>query len=153
MRAETLPSAGPLLSRLLDAQALEARTVIYPALSACAEQVIGRVSELAGCILWPVGAAAERVAGAVTVVSKGKVETGTWNSEVDRRRVLVILVAGVSTLSLEAAIGQLRRRGALEVHGCGVAVEGAAELDALDSYTELSVDRLDSGIALLGDAA
>jgi hypothetical protein len=153
MKTKTLPSAGPLLIRLLDAQAVEAQAVAYPELSSCAEQVLDRARDIQGCLVWPVGAAAERVAGAVTLASKGEVETGTWNSEVDGRRVLVILVAGVSTLSLEAAVAQLRRRGALEVHGCGVTVDGAAELDALDSYTRLSIEPLGSALALLGDAA
>ena len=138
MRTATLQTAGPLLSRLLEAQAVEAEAVGYPALSTCAAQVVGRAREIADCLVWPVGAAAERVAGAATMASKGDVEMATWNSEVEGRRVLVILVAGVSTLSLEGAIAQLRRRGAIEVHGCGVAVAGASELDALDSYTELT---------------
>lgn len=153
MKPATLRLAGPLLSRLLEAQAVEAGAVGYPALGTCAGQVVERAREIADCLVWPVGAAAERVAGAVTVASKGDVELATWNSEVAGRRVLVILVAGVSTLSLEGAIAQLRRRGAIEVHGCGVAVAGATGLDALDSYTELTIGALDSGLALLGDAA
>jgi hypothetical protein len=153
MGTATLRSAGPLLSRLLEAQAVEAQTVAHPELRSCAEQVVDRARDIPDCLVWPVGAAAERVAGAVTLLSQGEVETGTWNSEVEGRLVLAILVAGVSTLSLEAAVAQLRRRGALEVHGCGVTVEGAAELEALDSYTELCLERSGSGLAFLDDAA
>lgn len=154
MSSETLQSAGPLLCRLLAAQDVEESVVGYPQLQIAANEVIRRSKEISDCIVWPIGGAAERVGAAVTLTARGAVEVGTWNTHIQGRRVLVIVVAAVSALSIEAAAAQLRRRGALEVHGWGVAVSGADRLTALDSYVGLEIEaQSPSVIALVGDAA
>jgi hypothetical protein len=133
---------------------VDRRAVGYAQLERAGLQVIRRAKKISGCLVWPVGEAAERVAAAVTLVSRGEIEVGAWNSPVEGRRVLVVVVAGVSALSLDGAAAQLRRRGALEVHGCGVAVNGADELDSLDTYTRLEIGaRTPSALALVDDAA
>jgi hypothetical protein len=154
MSATTLQSPGPLLARLLAAQQVEERAVSYAELERSADQLIARARDITECLVWPVGAAAERVAAAVTLRSRGDIEVGVWNTEVKGRRVLLFVVAGVSSLALEAAAAQLRRRGACEVHGCGVAVDGAKSLGVLKSYVQVDIDlNSRSAVALVGDAA
>jgi hypothetical protein len=66
----------------------------------------------------------------------------------------MLVIAGVSPMALATAATQLRRRGAHEAHGCGVAVDGAATASGLDSYTRLQLRPNGSTpFALAGDAA
>jgi predicted dinucleotide-utilizing enzyme len=154
MSDKTLQSAGPLLAGVLAAQELEEHAVRYPQLERIADQVIQRARELPHCVVWPIGAAAERVAAAVTLRSRGAVEVGAWNTDVAGRELLLVAVAAVSSLGVEAAAAQLRRRGAGRLHGCGVAVPGTDSVSILDSYTRLTVLVPTSApVALIDDAA
>jgi hypothetical protein len=153
MRAESLQEAGPLLEGLLEAQRLEEEVVGYSQITAVADAVIQRATELRNCLVWPVGAAAERVAGVVTARAREAVDVGSWNTPVEDRQVLLVAVAAVSPISLEAAADQLRLRGAAEVHACGVYVRGGARAIGLDSYKQLCSSSPRSPFALVGDAA
>lgn len=137
MRAVSLHEPGPLLARLLAAQRLEEDVVNHPQIEAVADGVIDRVHALGDCLVWPIGAAAERVAGVVTARSQGDVRVGTWNTDVKGTRLLLFVVAGVTPLTLSAAAEQLHRRGASEVHGCGVDVVGGDTVVGLESYVSL----------------
>jgi hypothetical protein len=152
MSATSLQSAGPLLTRVLEAQEAEAAAVGYPQLEMLGRAVARRAQQLGDCLVWPAGAAAERIGAAVTLATKGEVEVGSWNSGVDGRRVLLLVVAGVTAMSLESTAVRLRRSGAVEVHGCGVRVAGAEEVSVLDSYTSLAGESHPS-LTLVGDAA
>ena len=153
MHAESLQEAGPLLVGLLGAQRLEEEVVGSAHLLEVADAVVRRARRLGDCVVWPVGAAAERVAGVVTVRANGAVDVGAWNSPVEGRRILLVAVAGVSPLALEAAARHLLSRGADEVHGCGVDVRGGERAIGLHSYEELRPKTSRQRLTLVGDAA
>jgi hypothetical protein len=69
------------------------------------------------------------------VVEASTLASGTL--QLDGRIVMLFAVAGVTPLSLSLVSEQLRRRGAAEVHGCGVAIDGAAATGGLDSFRAL----------------
>jgi hypothetical protein len=153
MDTAALHEPGPLLARLLAAQRLEEHVVGHPQLEAVADGLIDRAHELGDCLVWPIGAAAERVAGVVTLRSEGDVRVGTWNTDVRGTRLLLFVVAGVTPLMLSAAAEQLRRRGASEIHGCGVDVVGGGRLVGLGSYVSLQASLAASGLPALAESA
>jgi hypothetical protein len=128
--------AGPLLRKLLESQRLEAAAVSYPTIESIANALVSHAQELEA-VVWPVGAAAERVAGAATLLAEGEVEVATWNRRLDGERVLLFAVSGATPLSLVAAAAQVRSMGAIEVHACGVDVVGAGNAEAWESFTAL----------------
>jgi hypothetical protein len=150
---ETLHHAGPLLTGLLEAQRREEEIVGHRLIGAVADAVIRCATDLGDCLIWPVGSAAERVAGAVTAVGEGAVKVGAWNAPVQGCRLLLVQVAAVSPLELESAADQLRMRGALEVHACGVDVRDSHVAVGLDSYERLTLARPRRSVAVVGDAA
>ena len=133
-------AAGPLLEELLEAQSLEAAAVSYPAIEGTAAALIARAQQL-DAVVWPVGGAAERIAGAAALLAEGEIEIGVWNTRLDGERVLLFAVAGATPLSLVAAAAQVRSMGATEVHACGVEIAGAAAVDVWDSYVRFQRDR------------
>jgi hypothetical protein len=141
MTSHTLQKAGPLLSRLIAAQRLEEHAAQYPQIERWADALIAYAEQLPGCLIWPVGSSAERIVGAATVRCRGDIDVGLWNTPLDGRVVLVFAVAGVTPLSLTLAAEQLRRRGAAEVHGCGVMIDGTREATGLDSFRLLGAKR------------
>lgn len=153
MRGVTLHEAGPLLERLLDTQGLEEQVVGPASIEACAEAVVRHAGSLPDCLVWPVGAAAERVAGVVTARSHGTIDVAAWNTPVQGRCLLLFSVAAVSPIGLQVTAEQLRRRGATEVHACGVEVRGGDRAARLDSYHQLRLPRRRRSVALIGDAA
>ena len=153
MEAQSLQEAGPLLTRLLKAQRLEEQLVGHAQIEAVADAVIRQAAELGDCLVWPVGAAAERVAGVATTRARGAIDVGAWNTPVQGRRLLLVAVAAVSPLGLEAAAEQLRIRGAVEVHACGVDVGDGERAVGLDSYQQSGSARPGRSLNLLGDAA
>src|SRR5438874_13801832 len=124
-----LQNEGPLLSRLVGAQRVEEEAVQYPQIEMWANALVTRARQLPGCLIWPVGAPAERIAGVAVARARGRIDIGLWNETVEARTVLLFAVAGVTPLSLMLVGEQLRRRGAAEVHACGVAITGAADAD------------------------
>lgn len=131
---------GPLLRALLDAHRLEADAVSYPEIQYFASALASHAHELEA-IVWPVGPAAERVAGGATLIAQGELEIGTWNSRLDGRRVLLFAVAGTSPLSLVAAAAQVRSMGAGEVHACGIDVADADTVAVWESFSTLKPAR------------
>ena len=83
------------------------------------------------------GAPAERIAGVATTRARGRIDVGVWNAPVDGRTILLFAVAGVTPLSLTLTAEQLRRRGAGDVHACGIAITGVAAADGIDSFRSL----------------
>jgi hypothetical protein len=128
--------AGPLLQKLLEAQRMDEATVAYPSIESIAESLATRAHDLAA-VVWPVGAAAERVAGAATVLAEGAIEVAAWNRRLDGECVLLFAVSGATPLSLAAAAAQVRSMGAAEVHACGVGVAGAESCDKWQSFIAL----------------
>jgi hypothetical protein len=134
-------SVGPLLKRVLDAQREEEAATQYPAIEALGRALERVVKEMDGPIVWPLGAAAERIAGAATLLSRGGVQTTGWTDGVADQRVLLLGVASVSPLPFIVAAEHARRLGASEVHACGLTVAGLESSQTesgLDSYRRLS---------------
>jgi hypothetical protein len=140
MSSSVLQTEGPLLCRLIAAQGVEEAAVGYPQIERWADALIIRANQLPSSLIWPVGAPAERIAGVAVARARGELDVGLWNATVVGRTVLLFAVAGVTPLSLILAAEQLRRRGACEVHACGVAISGAAEADCIDSFRPLADD-------------
>jgi hypothetical protein len=88
-------------------------------------------------VVWPVGAAAERVAGAATVLAEGDVEVVTWNRRLDGECVLLFAISGATPVGLAAAAAHVRSMGAAEIHACGVNVAGAESCDTWQSFVAL----------------
>jgi hypothetical protein len=135
-----LYEAGPLLARLVEAQRLEQEVVGYEQIEAIADAVAQQAAQLRNSLVWPVGLAAERVAGVVTARTRGAVAVGAWNTPVEGRRVLLFAVAALTPLALDTTAQQLRSRGAAEVHACAVYLDGVSTPGALDSCLELEED-------------
>jgi hypothetical protein len=153
MSTESLQDAGPLLSRLLDAQRKEEALVAYPAIEAIADAAISVAEGIDGCLVWPITAAAERVAGVVAVRSRGAVDIGTWNTPVAGRAIVLLGVAAATPLGLEMAAEQLRRRGAAEVHACAFELTDAEQAHGFDSFQSLAAPARQESLSLVGDAA
>jgi hypothetical protein len=138
MSGVILQNPGPLLSQLVATQRLEEEAVRYPQIERWADSLVTCANQLPGCLIWPVGAPAERIAGVATARARGRIDVGLWNAPVAGRTVLVFGVAGVTPLSLTLTAEQLRRRGAGEIHACGIAISGVAEAAGIDSFRSLS---------------
>jgi hypothetical protein len=132
---------GPLLAELLEAQGAEETAVSYPMIEHIADALTEHAQELQA-VIWPVGAAAERIAGAAAALAGGNLTVGTWNRRLDGERVLLFAVSGVTPLGLVAAAAQVRSMGAAEVHASGVDVTGAANVDTWASFAALEVGLL-----------
>jgi hypothetical protein len=132
---------GPLLAELLEAQRCEERAVAFPALQQLAAALIERCNELGGPTVWPVGAAAERLAGAAVVMSSGALSVATWNMALAERRVLLVAISGTTPMSMVVAAEHVRRLGASEIHACAVDVDGAADEVSWESFVTLRAQR------------
>lgn len=138
MSTAALQNPGPLLRQLVAAQRLEEEAVRYPQIERWADALVTCANELPGCLVWPAGSPAERIAGVATVRARGRLDVGLWNAPVVGRTVLVFAVAGVTPLSLTLTAEQLRRRGAGGVHACGIAITGVAAAAGINSFRSLS---------------
>jgi hypothetical protein len=153
MGAVVLHEAGPLLSGLLKAQRREEQLVQYPGIEQLAAELVAAVEAIEGCLLWPVGSAAERLAGAATLHSRGAVDVAASNTPVAGRQVVLVGLVAVSPIVFEAVGEVLRRRGATAVHACAVDVVGLDRAAALDSHRTLRAGTDPSALSLVGDAA
>ena len=137
---------GDQLAALLWAQEAEAQAVRFPAIEAHAVALVALGQRLNDPVIWPVGAAAERIAGAATLMSSGSTRVREWNSEVRGERVLVFSVAALTPLALFAAAVCALSMGAESVEACGVHVDGVGtDLGPLAAFHEVS-GRLLTGV-------
>jgi hypothetical protein len=131
---------GPMLRDVMTAQRIDEEATAYPRLEAYCAALAVSCDDLDEPIVWPVGSAAERLAGAAVLLSKGRVRVRGWSSRLDGERVLVLAVGAVTPIGLHAAAQQARALGAREVHGCGIAIEDMDGFDiraGLDGYAPL----------------
>jgi hypothetical protein len=138
MNAALLQNPGPLLSQLVEAQRLEEEAVRYPQIESWADALVACAKQLPDCLIWPVGAPAERIAGVATARARGRIDVGLWNAPVDGRTILLFAVAGVTPLSLTLTAEHLRRRGGGDVHACGIAITGVAATEGIESFRSLA---------------
>ena len=114
---------GHGLAALLEAQDVEVAATLFPAIEANATALVSLGRRLGDPVIWPVGAAAERIAGAATLISAGDIRTRGWNSTVGGQRVLIFVVVALTPLSLFAAARQALNMGAVAVDACGLRVD------------------------------
>ena len=116
----------------------------FPAIEANAAALVSLGHRLGDPVIWPVGSAAERIAGAATLISAGGIRAREWNSTVGGQRVLVFVVVALTPLSLFTAARQALNMGAVAVDACGLRVDGLVGigLGPLASLHVVSGDRL-----------
>jgi hypothetical protein len=134
---------GPLLTRLLEAQAEADRAVAFPAIEGFAARLVKVIEQLDSPLLWPVDPAAHQLAGAATLVGRGRVRVRVrpQGSSVETDRVLVLAGVAVSPLTILDAAIQARRFGAEEVFAAAIRIDGSDhELvgGAIDRYVTLA---------------
>lgn len=134
-------AAGPLLTALIAAHRTAEQITAYPQLSSYASRLAALCEDMGSPLVWPVGEAAERLAGAAVLESEGEVRVRGWTDDITGERVLLITVAAVTPFALVQAAYHARSMGAVEVHACGAVVAGldAEALGIYDSYAELTV--------------
>jgi hypothetical protein len=137
MSRDVLQNPGPLLTQLVAAQRLEEEAVQYPQIERWADALVDCANQLPGCLIWPVGPPAERIAGVAIARARGRIDVGLWNAAVIGRTVLVFAVASVTPLSLTLTAEQLRRRDAGAVHACGIAITGVTAAVGINSFRSL----------------
>jgi hypothetical protein len=116
---------GPLLREVINAQRVDESVVgSCTSLSGFADALARRCRDLASPLVWPIGDAAERLAGAAIIVSGGGVRVRGWTDEIPGERVLLLAVAAVTPISILRAGARARALGAAEVHVCGVELVG-----------------------------
>ncbi len=134
--------AGPLLQEVLEAQRASERIVgDYAIFRWAVERILEHARTLGAPLLWPVGEPGERLCGGAVLAGKGEIRARGWTNDVHGQRVLLVVVADITTLALQQAAQHARNLGAAEIHACGVGEVGA-ELDhgsaSFDSYRWLS---------------
>ncbi len=128
---------GPALGELLKAQQEEDDSLAYPRLKEYAAALGALCRRLGSPIVWPVGAAAERLAGAAIVESRGEVRLRGWNDDLSDERVLLLAGAAVTPLGLCAAAEQARCFGVREVMATGIRVDGVRTSGSIDAFFPL----------------
>jgi hypothetical protein len=133
----TLAGYGPILTELLSAFEIERSAIESNSLASFARELAARCEDLQDPVVWPVGAPAERLAGAASVLSTFPMSVWDRHSRVDNRSVLVVTVADVTGLALTDAARHARLLGATDVHACGISV-GNLPIDGVRSFTWLT---------------
>jgi hypothetical protein len=119
-----VPAVGPLLRLVIATQDEAFRATEYPAILTYAKRLVALASSLGNPVIWPVGEAAERLAGSAIVVGRGRPRVRNWSGYLREESVLLVCVAAATPLPLRAAAEQARALGAKRVDACGVSVCG-----------------------------
>lgn len=147
-----LVTIGPVLQKVLAAQATGFQSTEFPAVEKQAERLVALATELGHPVVWPVGNAAERLVGAAIVVAKGQLRARDWNSYVSGESVLLVCIAAATPLPLYAAADEARAFGAERVMACGVSVceVSGGRTGLLDAYFSIDTktERLSDDAAL-----
>jgi hypothetical protein len=136
----TMLEPGPLLKEVFRAQRADEEATSYPRLEAYCIALAASCEALDAPIVWPVGAAAERLAGAAVLSSRGRIRLRGWSDRLDGERVLLLTVAAVTPIALITAAEHAKALGAFDVHACGVDVHGVDQPDLhewVDGYVSL----------------
>lgn len=131
---------GPLLVDTIRLQRQAEAATSYPSLELYGGLLAALCHTLGDPIVWPVGDAAERLAGAAVLLSKGRVRVRGWSDGLAGDQVLLACTVAATPLGLLAAASHARALGATAVHGCAIELHGHKPdvfSDALDSYSLL----------------
>jgi hypothetical protein len=113
----------------------------YETLRRAAAALVEHSRDLGSPIVWPVGEAADRLAGAASLLAAGQLRTRAWTDDLLSAEVVVLAVADVTTFALAQAARHARALGAAQVYGCWV---GFADMVAgsdlgFDSFSALTL--------------
>jgi hypothetical protein len=139
---------GPALDEVRTAQREDDEAAQHPQLESYGNALAKMCHDLGYPTVWPVGPAAERLAGAAMILSRGKVHARGWNTEITAKRVLLVTVTAVTPLPLVAAAQHARSLGAAEVYSCGVRVHGLRPDEVpkiLNAYIPLTTEQAVGG--------
>lgn len=132
---------GPLLRELRSAHALNEAALRHPRVEEIARALIERSHELQSPLIWPVGVAADRLAGSAVVVSGGNLRVRGWTDDLVGETVLLLVVVETTPLRLAETAAHARTLGATQVHAAMVEVRNtrlAGLNDVIDSQVLLS---------------
>lgn len=133
-----LTDAGPLLLAVQDAQLREDALLAYPAVTSLAEAALDELRRLPGPLVVPVGAGAERLAGAITVIGQGQYPVASWMTPVAGRVVALLATVGVGTTEIVRAATHLRAQGASKVLLLTASSALTPQGDVLDEVHQLA---------------
>lgn len=134
---------GPALDELRAPQREDDEAAQYPQLESYSNALAKMCDDPGYPTLWPVGPAVERLAGEVVILSRGKVPTQGWNTDITSKRVLLVTVTAVTPLPLLAAAQHARSLGTAEVYSCAVRVQGVGcyePPETLNAYIPLATE-------------
>jgi hypothetical protein len=119
------PTIGPALIELLEAQKWNDEVISWPHLEGYAKS-LAELQQLDGQkpVVWPIDAAAERLAGAAALLGGRNFRIRGWGEVVEGERVLLVAVVLLSPLPLIWASRQARAQGASSISACGVHIGG-----------------------------
>ena len=139
MASGALDEIGPVLDEVLQAQRADDEAVSYPRLEHLAKALVELCRQLDNPVVWPVGRAAERLAGSAIALAAGQLRVRGAATDLTDQLVLLVTVTAVTPIPLLEAAEQAHRLGATKVFGCGVRVEGLepGSFKALDHFAQL----------------
>ena len=129
---------GPLLREVFKAQANDDAVLRHTQIGSYAKALIDVCQDLNYPLVWPVGAAAERLAGAATMLADGQIQVWDRHSTVDGNPVLLVALNLVGSLVIETEMKAARGAGANRVYVCAVSVPGLENVSGLDQCVTLS---------------
>jgi hypothetical protein len=126
-------TVGPLLRELIATQQAKEQALRFPQIRALASELVRHCHDLDLPLLWPIGQAGERLAGASIVVAEGDLRLRGWSDDIRGERVLLMAVAETTPMSMVEGATHARSLGAVEVHACALQVVGfeSPELDSV----------------------
>lgn len=127
-------SHAPVFNRLLELQQADDAAVGHESLERIARHVLQLTRSFENPVVMPVGESAQRVIGAITLISQGTVEVDTSTSQVARRDVLLVGTVAATTIEFETVAKILRNRGADHIHACAVHVDLLSPLQNVDTF-------------------
>jgi hypothetical protein len=127
---------GPVLRSVLGAQEIETAAVAFPQISSNASLLMDMSCHLGSSLIWPVGPAAERIAGAAALLAGGEMRLRTWSQDVQGEAVLIFAVVARTPLALQGAARQAFCMGAKSVEAC------VLELDVFEIQDTLPIVKM-----------
>ncbi|NNG38066.1 hypothetical protein HJ588_02095 [Flexivirga sp. ID2601S] len=132
---------APMLNRLFELQQADDAAIGHESLDRIARRVLQLAEAFENPLVVPVGDSAQRVLGAITLISRGTVEVSTWTCRVASREVLLVGTVAATTIEFETVAGILRSRGASGIYAC------ALHVDTLDPLRDVdTLELIDSPI-------
>src|SRR5215207_4730909 len=101
----SMDEIGPLLQRVIDVQRADADALRFPDVVDHCRALESLCQRLNDPVVLAVGAGAQQLVGAATVVAEGRVRSQAWG-DIHGQRVLLVALTTVTTVALSAAMAQ-----------------------------------------------